>query len=163
MDASASTAHGANVKAIQKIQSVIEGSNIPRTHKNAIKYAITKIDPNVDLHRTSASPHGPVVEVQSKFTWRTHTGHVHSLRTVLDVDIPPSHSSQAPHFGYEVHLDGTRLGIGHVWLPKNVLQSGRPAPGTRLETYSWTTSPWTHAPFQLPDGMHVSVSFRRYR
>jgi hypothetical protein len=90
------------------------------------------------------------------------------IDVMLDVDDPPPDPSNAraqpPHFGWEVHLNGQRMGNGHVGLPAGVLTFGRTFKGKNLETYGYDVNEdmLTNRP-PKPIGVDVTVSFKRYK
>ncbi|KAI9889730.1 MAG: hypothetical protein M1814_005029 [Vezdaea aestivalis] len=159
----ARTAAQANAQALNSITSVIR-DHVPinGVHRGYICNIVPQIGANAHLHQNGISymGMGAVVEVNTVFTNRGHGPYTLSL--MLDVDIPPLNSTQAPHFGFEVQFNGTRVGNGHIWLPVGVIQEGRAAPGTQLETYGFNTSHLEDSN-PLPQGLEMQVSFRRYK
>lgn len=163
MDGNATSAAQANALALAKVATIVAGlqspQSIPAVHKKYIEKTISAITANKNLYNNADSPH-PVVEVNTIFTGSGHAPY--TLHIMLDVDIPPPHSTQRPHFGFEVKLNGARVENSHIWLPAGVLKAGRPAPGTPLETYGFNTLD-LEASHPLPVGLGLEVSFRRYK
>ena len=88
-------------------------------------------------------------------------GERYRLTCMLDVDIPPPGSTQAPHFGWEIEVNGSRVGNGHVWLPNGVLTAGRPPPGVELDEYGYEGK--LNEEFSGNGKIEMECSFRRYK
>ena len=160
MDSEATSVDQANALGLARVTSIISQLQLPATHKKYIEGIIGVIGPNKNLYTTQSSAYGPVVEVNTVYTGGGHAKY--TLQTMLDVDIPPPHSTQKPHFGFEVKLNGLRVGNGHIWLPVGALKASRPAPGTPLETYGYNTTDLVES-HPLPKGLSFEASFRRYK
>lgn len=133
----AQTASQANEIAVHDTKACIDNIHaIPRTHRSWITRNITQLNAVTNLHNNNRT--AAVVEVNTSIESVRDNGGRYHLTCMLDVDIPPASSSQAPHFGWEVKADGMRVGNGHVWLPKGVLAVGRPPPpGAQLDSYGY--------------------------
>ncbi|CAM1504651.1 Fc.00g022420.m01.CDS01 [Cosmosporella sp. VM-42] len=72
-----------------------------------------------------------IVEVHAVFTAERSDGTmVFRLEVIWDADTPPVGSTQTSHFGWEVYLDGNRVGgPGHVFFTPNVILTHYRMPG----------------------------------
>lgn len=121
------TAQAANQAAIAEILAALDAQ------KNAIggtllkftktHYAACPIVKN--LYKNNGEKTGQVVQVEGEFT-NTNPASTTKVWIVLDVDVPPAGSTQEPHIGWELHVDGKRLANGHCWVAPGVLKVGRP-------------------------------------
>lgn len=158
----AQTALQANQFAVDDFKTCINNIHaIPSLHRVWIKNQISSVDAITNLHVNN--PAAGVVEVNTNFEGISGHGVRYRLNCMLDVDIPPPHSTQAPHFGWEVQFNGMRVGNGHVWLPTAVLAWGRPPPpGGQLETYHF--GPGLRETEISGNGkINMECSFRRYK
>lgn len=129
------TASQANQIAVNDSTTCINNIHaIPSLHRGWIISQIPSVQAITRLHQNNLA--AGVVEVNTNFEGVRGNGVRYRLTFMLDVDIPPLNSIQAPHFGWEVKFNGMRVRNGHVWLPMGVLAWGRPQPpGGQLDTY----------------------------
>ena len=72
----------------------------------------------------------------------------------IDADVPPAGSSQRPHIGYEIILDGKKKQVGHKFCEN--LTIGRPGLNESLIKHSEESS---SSPMTLPNGDTMKWSF----
>ena len=112
---------------------------------------------NNNLYKSQPPRSGSAVfvVVNVLFGCRRNDGNRYTGDCMLDVDIPPPGSSQAPHFGWEVKLNGGGL-VG-------LLGAGRPKPGQLLETYGYQGGFFSKNDFQYEESVEGVATFRRYK
>ncbi|KAI9700802.1 MAG: hypothetical protein M1836_002171 [Candelina mexicana] len=147
-DRNATTPQQANEFAITDSAAVISGL----TGANQV--------PAVNLYKNAQAKSGMVVQVDVTYNGKRGNGGKYDVHIMLDVDVPPPGSTQEPHIGWEVKLNGQRVGNGHDWVPADVFKVGRPAPGTPLETYPIAPE---EKKFEGNGEVVAAGSFRRYK
>ncbi|KAI9719774.1 MAG: hypothetical protein M1812_003262 [Candelaria pacifica] len=168
-DKNAQTPAQANEFAITDSSAVVSGlsgsNQIPAVHRTWIlqqyranNYAKARhtpsplISPAVsfenlgNLHKNAQTKSAMVVQVDITYAGTRGNKSTYELHIMLDVDVPPAGSTQAPHIGWEVKLNGQRMGNGHDWLPVGEFKIGRPAPGSEL--FPFISFPFSRGAFE---------------
>lgn len=158
----AHTASEANQLAVEGSKTCINYIQaIPSLHRDWIRRQISSVTAMTNLHANNRA--AGVVQVNTNFEGIRGNGVRYRLACMIDVDIPPPRSTQAPHFGWEIHFNGGRVGNGHVWLPVGVLAWGRPRPpGAQLQTYHFGPG-LKQTEIRGNGKIEMTCSFRRYR
>lgn len=102
----------------------------------------------------------PVVEVKTTVSFDDHKGRPKEVKVKLDIDIPPEGSEQDPHIGYEVKWNDKRVGNGHIWIARNVLNASRPGFQHKLDKYGYNPA-WLDAQAQTPEYVQAKVRLVR--
>jgi hypothetical protein len=63
-----------------------------------------------------------IVQVDFEFEGKSGGGNEWKLKITIDVDKPPKDQ----HMGYEIHLNGRKVQVGHAYVPDDQLEIGRP-------------------------------------
>lgn len=158
----AHTASEANQLAVEGSKTCISDiHDIPSLHRDWIRTQISSVTAITNLHENNRA--AGVVQVNTNFEGIKGNGVRYRLACMTDVDIPPPGSTQAPHFGWEIHFNGGRVGNGHVWLPVGVLAWGRPRPpGEQLQTYHFEPG-LKETEIRGNGKIEMTCSFQRYK
>ncbi|KAJ5263534.1 hypothetical protein N7478_011139 [Penicillium angulare] len=154
----------ANEKALEAIKVELDKLHLPAWQRNLLKDLIGKIPNNKNLYDLQNQRWGPVVQVVTTVSFDARPTR-NEVEVKLDVDIPPPNSTQKPHIGFEVKLNGKLWGNGHIWVDENVLHAGRPKlkSPVQLQEYGCMTDEIINLEQNLPSGVQLDVKFYRFR
>jgi hypothetical protein len=104
---------------------------------NGKRFIVDKLKTSTYLNNFHTNIDSKIVQVDECFsgefvvdTMDASAGTTWRLKFRIDADVPPPDSTQTPHLGYEIELNGTKKQVGHVFVDS--LKTGRPATNIRL-------------------------------
>lgn len=160
-DEDASDLATANKMVVKDFEVYLEGMKKCRAAvpPGSVKVIIEKLMNSQYLTQFYSKLTEKIVQVDFSFsgtivqgTSVNRVGDIWRMKFTIDADVPPSGSTQKPHIGYEISLNGAKKQVGHKFFTG--LNIGRPGVGISLSECNREESKIT-----LPNGDEMEWLF----
>lgn len=140
VDATAKDLASANQMIVKAMVDYVEDKSkiaAAEVRPNAKRFITDKLRTSTYLNNFHMNIENKIVQVDEYFsgefvtdTTDASAGKTWRMKFTIDADVPPPGSTQTPHLGYQIELNGTKKQVGHIFVDS--LKIGRPATNISL-------------------------------